>query len=52
MSKWDYKWKPIENYSKEELIDIVVEMVDLADESRKNSIKILNRIGEINKRIY
>ena len=26
MTKWYYKWKPIENYSKEELIDIILEM--------------------------
>ena len=26
MTKWYYKWKPIEDFSKEELIDIILEM--------------------------
>jgi hypothetical protein len=39
-SKWYYKWKPIEEYSKEEIIDLFLEACKAIDDLKNEVYKL------------
>ena len=44
MTKWLYGGEPIESYTKEELIDIVIELSQMMTEQTNRSIEMLDNL--------